>query len=122
MLKSIKSPYNLNSISQLLGKIVLSENNLVGQHVMETVLLRNELFDFLSGYNSEYFKVIPSCANFLFVETKFALRIYNFMLENNVLIRCFKNGIRISIGTVEECKIFRNLFIKIAEELNINHA
>lgn len=121
VLKALKSPYNLNSISQLLGRILLTEGDIVGQHVMETVVLRNQMLDFLSGFNSDKFKVIPSCTNFIFIETCFASQIYNKMLENNVLIRCLKNGIRVTIGNIEECKIFRDVFNKIAEELKLNH-
>lgn len=63
------------------------------------------------------FQVLPSMANFIFIKhPKYnSYELYNFLLKNKILVRCFKNNkinnfLRITIGNKYSCKILISVF------------
>jgi len=104
VMNNIKYPYNVNSLT--LEKALKAIEGTTEQDMWKSSILSSKkvLIDNLSGY-SFVKKIYPSDANFLLVRVDDADRIYDFLLEENVIVRnrsklpLCENCLRISVGT-----------------------
>ncbi len=116
-LRAVKSPYNVNSLSQEIGTCIYSHRQLLDSRrdeiIKETKALCSGLGKIVGNYKLP-FKIYEPCANFIFMETDKAGSIYEFMLENGVAVRYFKNAgaLRITAGTNAE----NNEFLVLLEK------
>lgn len=104
-LRSVKSPYNTDSISQAISKIVLSEKELLQKCCAELVESRKTLHDEVLALSKKYVKlekVYDSVTNFVFIKTAYGKEIYEKLLKKSIAIRYMGNYIRITAGTKEE--------------------
>lgn len=103
-LKAVKSPYNVNSVSQKIGSIIYSEKDYFKKSLAAIVHNRDLLYNGLRNCESftDDFKVYPSVTNFVFVKTYMALDIWKYLLSKSAAIRYMGDYIRISAGTDEE--------------------
>ncbi len=104
-LRSVKSPYNTDSISQTICKTVLSEKKLLQECCVELVESRKALHEAVLTLSKKYVmleKVYDSVTNFVFVKTAYGKEIYEKLLEKSIAIRYMGNYIRITAGTKEE--------------------
>ena len=103
-LTAVKSPYNVNTLSQTIGASVYKNKkflkNQINTIVENTNLLYNRLVDI--GEKTEDFVVYPTKTNFVFVKTSFGKDLWNFLKDNSVAIRFMGDYIRITAGTKEE--------------------
>ena len=98
MIKAVKPPYSVTSLSQIMATIAINNFDLYKDQINA---IKNERERLYKELNSLGFKVYPSSANFIFVvmDDKYN----DLLLENKIYIRKFNKGIyRISIGTKEE--------------------
>lgn len=107
-LKKVKAPYNINSVSQKFGSILLSHSDKYSKIIEEILEYREELYRELSGISNLLgceFKAYKPNANFIYIETKQAKKIYESLLKKGIAIRYFSNGaLRITVGNKEENK------------------
>ncbi len=101
-IKSIKSPYNLNAMSQAYAKTVLEHKKECESAICSIINSKNTLFDMLKELENDDIKVLDSKTNFIVVKTNLATGIYKYLLENGIAIRCFGDFLRITAGTEEE--------------------
>ena len=103
-LTAVKSPYNVNTLSQTIGASVYKNKkflkNQINTIVENTNLLYNGLVDISN--NTEDFVVYPTKTNFVFIKTSFGKDLWNFLKDNSVAIRYMGDYIRITAGTKEE--------------------
>jgi histidinol-phosphate aminotransferase len=105
----IKPPYNINELSQQLVLEALNNKAQVDSWVKEIITEREKLITELPRF-SFVLKIYPSEANFILVKTSNATNIYNYLVENKIVVRnrsnvtLCDNCLRISIGTQEENK------------------
>lgn len=103
-LTAVKSPYNVNTLSQTIGASVYKNKkflkNQINTIVENTNLLYNRLVDI--GEKTEDFVVYPTKTNFVFIKTSFGKDLWNFLKDNSVAIRFMGDYIRITAGTKEE--------------------
>ncbi len=118
LLKRIKPPYNINTLSQEKAMQTLSDTAAVKSQIEESKSERNRLKKALASL-SWVEKIYPSDANFLLVRVDDASKRYAELLAKNMVTRdrssqenC-KNCIRISIGTPKE----NNQFITACKSL-----
>lgn len=99
-LKSAKSPYNVNAISQKIGTVVLSDKQYLYEKkcslVEQTKILQTEL------ENLNFGTVYKSHTNFVFIKTDRATEIYEGLLEQSIAVRYMGDYIRITTGTTEQ--------------------
>lgn len=105
ILKRVKSPYNLNVFSQLIGLTILENQNIVKKAIYKIVKERDRVIEELR--NVKDIDVFPSEANFLLIRSKKSQDIVNESKKQSISIRPFneqslKNCIRISIGSENE--------------------
>lgn len=106
ILSKVKAPYNLNSISQLIGQTVLDNRSAVGGYIEAIKAERERVFEELNDI--EGIEAIPSKSNFILIRTgKYNDLIPRFK-EEKILVKGFGtegvlgNCIRLAIGTEDE--------------------
>ncbi|MEG0314223.1 MAG: histidinol-phosphate transaminase [Erysipelotrichaceae bacterium] len=109
--KAMKVPYNLNSISQVIGTIVLNHINIYERNVATLITEREQLLTELKKIKA--IKVYPSNSNFIFGRSENKLKMIEGLKASGIVIRNYSenNSFRISVGTHEEN-------VKIIEVLN----
>ena len=107
ILNKVKPPYNINQATQDLALAALANVQQVNEWIKTTVVERDRLsvaFEKIAIVK----KVYPSDANFILVEVTDALKIYNLLVDNGIIVRdrskvtLCEGCLRITIGTVEE--------------------
>ena len=102
VIRTVKSPYNLNSVSQLTGRIMLTHKALAKERVAAIKRSRDDVYNELKKYESDSFKVYPTSANFVYVKTESAPQIAAELLKKGIVVRWFKDALRIAAGLPEE--------------------
>ncbi len=117
-LRKIKSPYNVNTISQVFGKIILSHYSEIEANVAamrENLAYMRERIIAISSDKIE--RVCPTAANFVYIKmasANVAREVFEALMARGVAIRCMRGGyIRICAGTREECEIFLTEFSEV---------
>jgi len=107
LLNKVKAPYNINMATQTLAMKAIKKQDhkdyMVQALLAERKILRLELanLDIVE-------KVYPSDANFLLVKFSNAEKIYNYLLQNKVIVRnrsnivLCENALRITVGNEKE--------------------
>ncbi len=103
------NPYNVNSMTQFLGRISIEDVDYYNDCITKIITEREK---FTEKLNSLGFKTLPSKANFVFTKhpTISGEELYNRLREDKILVRRFdgthiKDYLRISIGTASEMQL-----------------
>lgn len=107
LFNKVKPPYNVSEIAQhaILDAFENAEN--VEKTIAEIISEREKLIENLRGF-SFVKKIYPTDANFVLVKTSDAKSIYEFLLDEKIVVRNRNNVelcegcLRITVGTVEE--------------------
>lgn len=104
VVKAVKSPYNVNSISQAIGSIVYKNKEYLLNRQKTIVSNKEKLYNNLVNLSRKCddFTVYPSCTNFVFIKTTKSKIIFEYLKENSILIRFMGEYIRITSGTCKE--------------------
>ena len=103
----VKPPYNVNQATQELALAALGEVEQVNEMIRALVTMREALVRELGGL-SFVLKVYPSDANFLLVRVPDARGLYEFLLEDGIVVRdrskveLCGGCLRITVGTERE--------------------
>ena len=105
MIKTVKSPFNVNSISQKIAETVISYADyldeclkLIKENKKNLQMNIQNLFA-----NKKDFKIFNTETNFVLIETEKAKEIFDYLLKNKILIRNIENKfLRISTGNCDE--------------------
>jgi histidinol-phosphate aminotransferase len=122
-LNSLRSPYNLNAITQAIGCLILSKPDYIKQSIIALAQSRDYLYKGLVNLaeEGEIIKVYKSETNYIFIETDFASDIYQELLKRSILIRKLGNALRITAGTKEENDILIAAMQEILETIGTVH-
>lgn len=104
VLNALRPPYNVNSISQTIGTIVLSHPEIIKRHTALIIESREELYEKLKSF-IDYKKdmaILPTQTNFLYFTTNQSDRIYEELKLYSILVRNMGKALRITVGTKEE--------------------
>jgi histidinol-phosphate aminotransferase len=107
VLNKIKYPYNLNILTQQKALELLENKEQVDTWVKMLIEERGKMAKYLAKLPFVT-KIYPSDANFLLVEMTIARIIYNYLVENGIIVRdrskihLCDNSLRITIGTMDE--------------------
>ena len=109
----IKSPYNINTLTQKIALAALSDSSDIQFQVKALISERQQMEKRLSSFDFVK-KIYPSDANFLLIEVDDASLRYDQFLTQGLVVRnrssllgCY-NTLRITVGTPEENIIFIN--------------
>lgn len=103
-IKAVKSPYNVNSISQTIGKVIYKNKEYLLNRQKTIVRNKEKLYNGLVKISEtqKNFRVYESCANFVFVKTPFGKQLWEYLKDNSIVIRYMGDYIRITAGTEQE--------------------
>lgn len=105
-LKAAKSPFNVNSMTQAIGTVILSDKAFSEDSIQKIRKSVSELYEGLTRLAKRYpgkMKVYPTCTNFVYLEMSDARELFSELLKTDISIRYFKDGfLRITCGTPDE--------------------
>lgn len=116
-MKAVKSPYNVNTVSQRIGAVIYSNKETLLEMRNKILLQRDYLYSELISITEPYNDIIvyPSCTNFVLIEFESeceSSRIYNYLKENSVLVRCMGKYLRVTASSDTDINAFLNLLKK----------
>lgn len=103
-IRSVKSPYNVNSLSQKLGTVVLQaipEQQKALRRIRDS---KQHLYSMLMALKQRgaVIEPIDGVTNFIVVKTPRAEEIYNELAARRIAVRCFPGFLRITAGSLAE--------------------
>jgi histidinol-phosphate aminotransferase len=110
VMNKVKPPYNVNDASQQLALQALANIGQVNDWIKETLLQRDKLVLTLKDFDFVV-DIYPSDANFILVKTTDANGIYNFLVNQGIIVRnrskieLCEGCLRITVGTPRENEI-----------------
>lgn len=116
-IKAVKSPYNVNTITQKIGEVIYSNKDILLNMKDKILLQRDYLYSKLILLTNSYndIRVYPSCTNFVLIEfnsERESGRIYNYLKENSVLVRSIGKYLRVTASSDTDMNAFLDLFQK----------
>lgn len=118
VIRAVKSPYNVNSVSQTLGEVLFSHPDYIDKCIETVVNSRKELYSALKEINSDNIeKIYDTHTNFVFMKVKNAKEVFNKMKDNSIIIRNMGDFLRITAGTEYENEKMLETFKKVLEEV-----
>lgn len=110
-LNSVKPPYNINSISQLIATEFLKNR----EEILKRIdIIKSDRDNLISKMKQiESIKVYDSHANFIIFKVNDNKKVFDGLLERGVMVRNFSGGklenhLRVSVGNTEENEAFIN--------------
>jgi histidinol-phosphate aminotransferase len=103
-LHCVRSPYNVNALTQAVGCVVFSNPDYIKKAVEQIKDARDYLYQglmMLEGTNGVR-RVVKPDTNFVFVELEDALSVYEELKKRSVIVRRLGDHLRITAGTKEE--------------------
>lgn len=102
-IKAVKSPYNVNAISQCMAEVVLNSRGECDAAIRRLLLSRDELqrgLDRLAARFPEQMETLPSVTNFVVLKTPRAGELFRYLLDASIAVRYFENmsALRITAG------------------------
>ncbi len=104
-MRTVKSPYNVNGLTQSIGRVVLSEQDYVNSCIEKIIRSRDSLYSGMLSIYARYdvFETVyKTSTNFVFVKTKSAKKIFDELLKRSIAIRYMGDNLRITAGTKQE--------------------
>lgn len=115
----VKPPYNVSSLNQNAVIEVLKDIKKIDKKINIIISERQRLKERLASFKNVN-KIYPSDANFLLINVDNAIKLYEYLIQNKVIIRNrnsqIKNCIRVTVGTVQENEKLINALKKYNEE------
>ncbi|KGM95300.1 histidinol-phosphate aminotransferase [Clostridium novyi A str. 4552] len=104
-IKKVKPPFNVNSVSQTIGKVILDDRKFIKESIDKVLCERNYLVTQLKSI--EGLKVYETQSNFVLIYSENAKKINDILIKSGVKIRSFndrtlKDFMRITVGSREE--------------------
>lgn len=104
-IKKVKPPYNVNTVTQEIGSLMLNHVDIISDNIKKIVNEREYVLKELR--NIANIKFYPTYSNFVLIEHENAEKIYNQLIDNGISVRYFgngrlKNSIRLTIGSRAE--------------------
>ncbi len=105
ILKTVKSPYNVNTLTQTVGEIVLSHKEYLKRCRDQICRERDYLYQEIKKLQEAYpdaFTLFPTKTNFVYLKTGKAEKIFQRMKEEKIAVRLMKDSVRICAGSRDE--------------------
>ncbi|MCF8008972.1 MAG: histidinol-phosphate transaminase [Halanaerobiales bacterium] len=106
----VLKPYNINSITSMIGRIILKKNKLIEDRISKIIKEREKMLNIFSL--NKNWDVYPSSANFIYIKGEDIFNFAKLLNQNSIKIRIFKKpkAIRITIGKPKDNKLVVDLF------------
>ncbi len=105
VLRAVKSPYNVNTLTQAYGAVVLSHKAEEQQALREILASRDALYAALTAMQEEihcFDRIYPTVTNFVLVKTGRAAEIFEKLKARSIVVRLMSDCLRITAGNQKE--------------------
>ncbi len=105
VIRSVKSPYNVNSVSCALGTVLFSHPDYIDSCIKAVVNSKKELYRELSALaekTNKITRIYPSHTNFVFMRVENAKEVFEVLKGEGVIIRNMGEFLRITAGSEYE--------------------
>ncbi len=112
-LKAVKSPYNVNAVSQNIGAVVLNEKEWLQSCLKEIIQSRDSLvvsLQELEAVKTGKITILDPVTNFVMIQMPDSEAVYRTLLEQGIAVRCFEGFLRVSAGSKQENEKFLKAF------------
>lgn len=120
LLKAVKSPYNVNSVSQIYGEELLKDHDYLRQAARSIRGQTVKLEAMLRRVGEQYPKlgeVYPSVTNFVYLKTSNSQDIYQGLQKHGIAVRLMGGYLRICAGTEEEQELLEEALVSVLAAL-----
>ena len=102
-LRAAKSPYNVNVVTQSIAAYLLKDKASCMERIEAVKSSAKALYEDIKQLDFPYFETVYlPVTNFVFIKTKYAEQIFDFLLKKSIAIRNMGAFLRISAGSAEE--------------------
>lgn len=104
-IRAVKSPYNVNALSQAVASVLLRHPDLLREGIRTIIRSRDDLYQRLQQLQQQYvgrMRVIKPDTNFVMVWLDNAGSMFNSLREDGILVRNIGEFLRITAGTPAE--------------------
>lgn len=103
-MRAVKSPYNVNSMTQAAAEALFCYPDELNAATAEVIKSRDNLYNAVKLLADKYpdkMSLLPTAANFVYVKMPQgqAARIFEAMKQNGIIVRCMGDYLRITCGT-----------------------
>lgn len=119
VIRAVKSPYNVNSVSQALGEVLFAHPDYIDNCIETVIKSKEELYSSLLELTNKTDKIesiYESNTNFVFIKVKNVCKVFEKMKSRGIIIRNMGEFLRITAGTKEENDKMLAELTKILEE------
>lgn len=117
-LKAIKSPYNVNTVTQEIGRLVLLQKAYLQECTEKICASRVDLYEALTALSQKQktiLQVYNTCTNFVFLRLSDPKVIFEKLKEQGIAVRCLGHFLRITAGSKQENARFISALSSILE-------
>lgn len=103
-IKAVKSPYNVNSISQAFGEVIFRQKEYLKNRQKTIVNNKEMLYNGLKEITAPRNDIVvyESVANFVFMKTGCSREIWEYLKSRSIVVRLMGEYLRITAGTEKE--------------------
>lgn len=117
VIRAVKSPYNVNSVSQALGEVLFAHPDYIDECIKTVIKSKEELHSAILQIKSDKIeRVYESHTNFVFIKVKNAKEVFEKMKNSGIIIRNMGGFLRITAGTKYENEKTIATLSKVLEE------
>ncbi len=105
VIRAVKSPYNVNSVSQALGEVLFAHPDYIDNCIETVIKSKEELYASLlelASKTDNIERIYESHTNFVFLKVKNAKEVFEKMKNCGIIIRNMGEYLRITAGTNQE--------------------
>ncbi|MBP3625465.1 MAG: aminotransferase class I/II-fold pyridoxal phosphate-dependent enzyme, partial [Peptococcaceae bacterium] len=106
-LKAAKSPYNVNTMSQVVGSVIFDHPDYIADCIQKIRTSRDSLYASLAELKARQPKIkslLDAKSNFVYMEVEDAADVFAALKQQGIAIRLMKNYLRICAGSDAENK------------------
>ncbi len=118
LLRAVKSPYNVNALTQAYGKVILSHKAEEQQALAAILQSRDQLYHDLCDLQQKsgcFTRVYPTVTNFVLVQTPRAAAIFEALKVRSIVVRLMGDFLRITAGSEAENRRLMTALAEIIE-------
>lgn len=120
-LRATKSPYNVNTVSQVIARTILEQKNQNKNKISDIILNCNKLYDKIKKLETKYCifdRVYETKTNFVLIKTAYAKQIFDYLMSKSIIVRNFGDYLRITTGNQQQNEVLIEQLENILKEVS----
>lgn len=105
VIRSVKSPYNVNSVSQALGCVAFSHPEQLKRNIERLIESREALYSLFQSLAADFpgkVEVVKPVTNFVWAQCERAGELFEALKKQGIIVRCMGDHLRVTAGRNHE--------------------